>query len=121
MAYVVGGKEERIHKPSRCAFLLAATFVLGVGAFGQVPSQRQYSDRAQQDIHFHLDPKRDEWQKPDEVVRKLQLRSGDAVADLGSGPGYFTLRLAQAVGPAGKVYAVDLDAGVVNYVKERAA
>jgi arsenite methyltransferase len=55
---------------------------------------------------------RDEWQKPDEVIRSLGIRPGDIVADLGSGGGYFTFRLAKAVGPTGKVYAVDVDEGL---------
>ena len=53
---------------------------------------------------------RDEWQKPEEVIQTLQIQPGDQVADLGSGSGYFTFRLAEAVGPSGKVYAVDIDA-----------
>jgi arsenite methyltransferase len=42
------------------------------------------------------------------------------VADLGSGGGYFTFRLARAVGPSGKVYAVDVDNGLLEYVAKRA-
>jgi len=52
---------------------------------------------------------RDEWQKPEEVIKALSIQPGDHVADLGSGSGYFTFRLADAVGPTGKVYAVDID------------
>jgi arsenite methyltransferase len=63
---------------------------------------------------------RDEWQKPDEVIRALELKAGDRVADLGAGSGYFTFRLARAVGPAGKVYAVDIDPDMIAYLGERA-
>ncbi len=63
---------------------------------------------------------RDGWQKPDEVVAALALRAGDRVADLGSGGGYFTFRFSRAVGPAGKVYAVDVDRGMLDYVGARA-
>jgi ubiquinone/menaquinone biosynthesis C-methylase UbiE len=63
---------------------------------------------------------RDDWQKPDQVVQSLNIRPGDRVADLGSGSGYFTFRLAQAVGPAGKVYAVDVDRGLSEDLAERA-
>jgi arsenite methyltransferase len=38
---------------------------------------------------------RDEWQKPQEVISSLDIRPGDRVADLGSGGGYFTFRLAK--------------------------
>lgn len=63
---------------------------------------------------------RDRWQKPEEVIRTLGLRQGDRVADLGSGGGYFTFRLAGAVGPTGKVYAVDIDPGLNEHVADRA-
>jgi predicted methyltransferase len=63
---------------------------------------------------------RDEWQEPERVVAALGLEPGARVADLGSGGGYFTFRLARAVGPAGKVYAVDVDEGLNAYVAGRA-
>ena len=52
---------------------------------------------------------RDEWQKPEEVIKALAIQPGDKIADLGAGSGYFTFRLADATGPTGKVYAVDID------------
>ena len=63
---------------------------------------------------------RDEWQKPDEVIRSLGIRSGDIIADLGSGGGYFTFRLAKAAGPKGKVYAVDVDEGLNDALAKQA-
>src|SRR5688572_7350174 len=63
---------------------------------------------------------RDDWQKPDEVIRSLDIRPGDHVADVGSGSGYFTFRLAKAVGPSGKVYAVDVDQGLKNALAKKA-
>ena len=63
---------------------------------------------------------RDEWQKPEEVIRALELKPGDRVADLGAGSGYFTFRLARAVGPDGKVYAVDIDPDMIGLLSERA-
>jgi len=51
---------------------------------------------------------RDRWQMPDQVVSALGLKKGEVVADIGAGSGYFTMRLARAVGPQGKVYAVDI-------------
>jgi ubiquinone/menaquinone biosynthesis C-methylase UbiE len=63
---------------------------------------------------------RDEWQKPDQVVKALGLKNGDIVADIGAGSGYFSRRLAQAVAPDGKVYAVDVAADILAYLNERA-
>jgi len=45
---------------------------------------------------------RDEWQKPDQVVKALDLKNGDIVADIGAGSGYFSRRLALAVAPTVK-------------------
>jgi ubiquinone/menaquinone biosynthesis C-methylase UbiE len=63
---------------------------------------------------------RDGWQHPDRVIGSLGIQSGDHIADLGSGGGYFTFRLAEAVSPNGKVYAVDVDSEMNEYVEERA-
>jgi ubiquinone/menaquinone biosynthesis C-methylase UbiE len=63
---------------------------------------------------------RDEWQQPDKVIQSLQIQKGATVADLGSGSGYFTLRLARAVGSTGKVYAIDVDSAMNEALKQRA-
>lgn len=65
-------------------------------------------------------PSRQEWQKPDQVVERLQLKSGQRVAEIGSGSGYFVVRFARAVGETGKVYAADIDSDMLNYLKWRA-
>jgi predicted methyltransferase len=64
---------------------------------------------------------RDEWQEPDRVVEGLALAPGARVGDLGAGGGYFTFLIAEAVGPEGKVYAIDVDEGMLEYVREKAA
>jgi len=63
---------------------------------------------------------RDAWQQPDRVVADLNLGSGAVVADVGAGRGYFTFRLAAAVGEKGKVFATDIDAKALAAVKEQA-
>lgn len=65
------------------------------------------------------DPQRAQWQKPDEVVRMLHLRRGSRIADIGAGTGYFSVRLARAVGTSGRVYAVDIDRRAVQYMRRR--
>ena len=57
---------------------------------------------------------------PRRLVRP-HVKEKDTVADLGCGPGFFTIALAGLVGPAGKVYAVDSDDKVVRIVLEKAA
>lgn len=63
---------------------------------------------------------RDVWQQPEKVVASLDIKPGATVADLGSGGGYFTFRLARAVGSAGKVYAVDVDSDMVDLIAKAA-
>lgn len=65
------------------------------------------------------DPARDAWQRPDDVLAALGLRPGMAIADVGAGTGYFTVRLARAV-PDGEVIATDIEPDMVRYVVERA-
>jgi SAM-dependent methyltransferase len=70
-------------------------------------------------LRRQLNPRRARWQKPGVLVRALGLRRGQVVAEIGSGPGYFTPRLARAVGPSGHVYAVDPETAVLNVLRRR--
>lgn len=64
--------------------------------------------------------RRDAWQRPDDVIRSLAIVPGSKIADVGAGGGYFSFRLAEAVGPNGIVYAVDVDEGMLQSLRERA-
>ncbi len=66
-------------------------------------------------------PARFEWQRPDRVLRLLSILEGESVADIGAGMGFFSDRLAGAVGPGGTVYAVETDPALVAYLQEKAA
>jgi ubiquinone/menaquinone biosynthesis C-methylase UbiE len=48
------------------------------------------------------------------------VAEGQTVVDYGCGPGYFTLAAAELVGPAGKVYAIDVEPSMVALVTKRA-
>jgi ubiquinone/menaquinone biosynthesis C-methylase UbiE len=65
-------------------------------------------------------PERAKWQKPDEVVAALKLEPGERVADVGCGPGYFTIPIAKAVGPTGKVWAVDIEPQMLARARQHA-
>lgn len=67
------------------------------------------------------DPARVVWQKPDEVVAALGLRAGGVACDVGAGPGYFALRMARAVGPSGRVHAIDAEPRMLELLRARAA
>lgn len=75
------------------------------------------------DIHHWVErfeaPERSVWQKPAEVIAALNVRRGDRVADLGAGTGYFSVPFARAVGSKGRVYAIDLEPGMVAHIQRR--
>jgi len=56
-----------------------------------------------------------------EIFSALAVRPGSRVADVGAGDGFLTLRLARAVGPAGMVYAADIDEKAIGQLRKRAA
>jgi precorrin-6B methylase 2 len=53
-------------------------------------------------------PERQEEERTDLLLGALRLRAGEAVADVGTGTGYFSWRMAQRVGETGKIYAVEI-------------
>ncbi len=57
---------------------------------------------------------RDKWQKPDEVVRAMNLMPGQVVVDIGAGSGYFTWRFATATSPTGKAIGIEIDSAMVR-------
>jgi ubiquinone/menaquinone biosynthesis C-methylase UbiE len=52
----------------------------------------------------------------EEWMQDLEITPGTRVLDVGAGPGYFSLILAERVGPAGVVYAVDRSAEALDYL-----
>jgi len=66
-------------------------------------------------------PERAQWQMPDRVVAALGVKAGQTVADIGTGPGYFSLRLARKVGPRGRVFAVDVEADRLDLARRLGA
>jgi ubiquinone/menaquinone biosynthesis C-methylase UbiE len=107
------------------AFAAGALVALGVAARAQDATPRSHEEmhRLHRDPAAYVamleDPSRDAYQKPDEVVASLALKPGEVIADIGSGSGYFTLRLAARVGSGGRVYAVDVDPEMVRHLNRR--
>jgi predicted methyltransferase len=64
-------------------------------------------------------PDRAEWQKPDQIMDALGIADGAAVADIGAGAGWFTIRLARRVGPNGIVYAQDVQRQMLDAIRRR--
>ena len=69
----------------------------------------------------HGEDRREQWQKVEDVFQAMGVSPGGIVADLGAGDGFFTVRLARAVGDQGKVYAVDIGADALRRLRARVA
>ncbi|MEO7142266.1 MAG: methyltransferase domain-containing protein [Bryobacteraceae bacterium] len=63
---------------------------------------------------------RESEEAPAAAIKALRIQPGMTAADIGAGTGYFTVRLARGVGPAGKVYAVDIQPEMLTLLRRRA-
>jgi ubiquinone/menaquinone biosynthesis C-methylase UbiE len=59
------------------------------------------------------------WQMPNRVLDEIGVKSGQTIADVGCGIGYFSVRLASKVGNPGIVYASDIDRGALDFLREK--
>jgi ubiquinone/menaquinone biosynthesis C-methylase UbiE len=84
------------------------------------PASQLRFDNIEMWVKVFEDPKRDEWQQPQRVIREMNLRQGDVIADIGAGTGYFTRRFAVAVGPEGRALGLDIEASMIQYMKDDA-
>jgi arsenite methyltransferase len=92
---------------------LAVAITVVTGASAQQRDPRQYQQTLE-------NPDRVAALQVDRVIGVLGVTQGMRVADLGAGTGVFTLPLARAAGTTGKVYAIDVDAGLLAIVAEKA-
>ncbi|MFM7050637.1 MAG: class I SAM-dependent methyltransferase [Planctomycetota bacterium] len=92
---------------------------------GEGGSGRTYMGREIAEVMGHFGvgwlerPEREREERTDLLVGALRLRPADAVADIGAGSGYFTMRIAPLV-PEGVVYATDIQQEMLDIVSERA-
>jgi SAM-dependent methyltransferase len=66
-------------------------------------------------------PEREAEEAPATAIKALGLQPGQVVADIGAGSGYYTVRMASAVGTTGKVYATDIQPGMLDILRRRVA
>jgi len=103
--------------PPRKIFLITFGLVMLVA----IEAQAQLGSRESKEWIQNLDrPERIAGLKIDEVLAALKLKPGDNVADIGAGTGAFSLPFAKTVGPSGKVYSVDIDPGLLDYIAQKA-
>ena len=105
---------------ARIAAALICAGFLAQPSFAQTPHTHEHRfSGAEKWSKVFDDPARDAWQKPHEVIQALALAPDSVVADIGSGTGYFAVRLAHFV-PKGRVYGVDSEPDMVKFLAERA-
>jgi SAM-dependent methyltransferase len=68
-------------------------------------------------INFN-NPNRESWEKTSEMLNYLNIKDGEAVADIGCGFGFFSFKFSQLVGKNGKVYATETNNEVLEYVEK---
>jgi ubiquinone/menaquinone biosynthesis C-methylase UbiE len=89
----------------------------GIGKF--------YMDREIAEVMGHLAagwldrPEREQEERPSKLMDILKIKPGDVIADIGAGSGYFTFRLADRVGPKGKVVAVEIQQEMLDIIKAK--
>jgi SAM-dependent methyltransferase len=104
--------------PIAVASLAAALAALPAASQAPADHHHEFED-AERWARVFDDPKRDEWQKPHEVIEALALKSDAIVADVGAGTGYFSVRLARML-PGAKIYAADIEPAMVQHLAARA-
>ena len=100
------------------AFFLLLALLCAAPASAQHKEQR----RGPADLKDYIEAlerhERDKDQKPDEVIKALNLDQYMAIADIGAGSGYFTRKFVWAIQDKGMVYAVDTEPGMLKYNEE---
>jgi SAM-dependent methyltransferase len=82
--------------------------------------QRKTSEPYTGDLSVFDSPGREDRLQIERVMNILGIAQGKAVADIGAGSGWFTVRAARRVGGNGLIYAVDINPEAIRYIDERA-
>ncbi len=108
----------RWQRRALAAALLAATAIVALDARQARQHIRLFPP---QNLGLLEGPDRDAWQRPEDIMDALGISENKAVADLGAGGGWFTVRLARRVGPNGIVYAEDIQREMIAAIDNRIA
>jgi tRNA A58 N-methylase Trm61 len=101
-----------------------ALFVLAFGTFSYGQNTHPVTGRQFAGVmgpagaEWLVRPERELEEEPDKALAALEIHHGAVVADIGAGVGYFTWRLADVVGPTGKVYANDIQPEMIQLLKK---
>jgi rhodanese-related sulfurtransferase/precorrin-6B methylase 2 len=104
----------QVHRTVRLGIIMALSCAFAAAA----PLAQQTTKDWLEDVKKG-EVRRDERQRVDDVFAALGVKPGARVADIGAGWGYFMVRLAKAVGPTGRVMAIEAEAKSLAKLRER--
>jgi predicted methyltransferase len=113
------------HTSARAVLVAALTFAIAVAVAAQQAgvhpiSGRRFAPTMGVEGADWLDrSERDLEENPDRAIDVLKIEKGATVADVGAGSGYMTVKLSKKVGPQGKVYATDIQQGMLDLLNKR--
>jgi ubiquinone/menaquinone biosynthesis C-methylase UbiE len=111
-------------QPSLLFFILLFAFMVNCQA--QEKNARPgindyyYDAKFEQWLNTFERPRREVFDKKEQILLALNIQPGIRIADIGAGTGLYTIPFAQQVGGKGLVYAVDISADFVTNIKRRA-
>ena len=106
-------------KPISFCVLCAFLWLVPLVHTQQVPVKRQSAPvMGVAGADWLIRPERIEEEQPDQMLASLNIKKGSVVADVGAGIGYHVWRLAEIVGPAGKVIAEDIQEEMLRMLKQ---
>ena len=115
------GSPRRLLGGSLLVLLFAAMLAAQVPGTHPVSGRRYAPVMGYQGVPWLERPERAEEEDPDLAISILKIPKGAIVADIGAGSGYMTIRMAQRVGPTGRVYANDLQPQMLDILGRRLA
>jgi len=113
------------HTSARAVLVAALTFAVAAAVAAQQAgvhpiSGRRFAPTMGVEGADWLDrSERDLEENPDRAIDVLKIEKGATVADVGAGSGYMTVKLSKKVGPQGKVYATDIQQGMLDLLNKR--
>jgi len=115
------GSPRRLLGGSLLVLLFAAMLAAQMPGTHPVSGRRYAPVMGYQGVPWLERPERAEEEDPDLAISILKIPKGAIVADIGAGSGYMTIRMAQRVGPTGRVYANDLQPQMLDILGRRLA
>ena len=82
-----------------------------------IPQDLEQADNLVRDCDEAQD--RERTQRATDILKALEISRGDWAADVGAGNGYYAQRMADLVGPAGKVFAEDIADHAIEWLQRR--